>query len=442
MRILLKKGNFTYLLRHVLIFSAIIGALFRNLSFFSGSRNPRIGQKFFSSWGDEIGKINKDAEIPSEIQDKVVLKKQTKECPQCVSAAASDCEYAMESYLGGIGNRTAMCKRFGKDCALSCLDTTIRSTAASPVNNTYIWPPLGENEGEWIEDQTHCEKYKETTKACFLGKFRYSAVNALSSSEACSLLESRNISRVHLVGDSLMRHLFHGLTMVLSGNYNEAFRGDQENCMGAAVFKESRCRAPSYTKTVCSDQVEIQLTAHNPRKAEEEQSIAQFQTTSPHHPTMVLYGVGNHPGSTGRRYSILSAELWSSRWSIFYKNHQRFLEHGQNRMFWIPPHYKMSIGDLWESNQRAVQYMQESSLYFGERGVPTLNTFELTEGASRYFCRNCSEDFENAKVSCDYIVRETCSPTMETWDGYHYGRDINIWKGQMVMALLQRELQK
>ena len=352
----------------------------------------------------------------------VVPEEDKKECATCQDYP--ECQEIMDfSYPGGIQNRTEMCSQHKRDCHLRCIDRTKRSHRLQQ-NNTWIWP-IG---GAWIDDPEYCSKYRETVQSCFLDRYRWTGgIATMGSKDACNLLAKAGIARVHLIGDSLTRNLFHGLTRLLSGDYNFYFRPKDKS-----TLKQWVCH---------NKKVKIQCSEHNPRISEKTIQGLDGQ------PTLILYGVGNHAAfpqhKSPWRHKILNFQAYyQERWSKVFTTPKFY--GANNTLIWVPPHYKMTIGQLDETNVRALDFLQETADYFGQQfSVPTLNTYTLTEHANDYLCRNCDYDhFRDGKRSCTYYERESCQESDATMDGYHYGRDINLWKAQMVMGLFQRRLEQ
>lgn len=366
----------------------------------------------------------------------------TSQCDLCDEEP--QCHPLLFEYPGGIQNRTTVCQTQRRDCILQCIDRTIVSTSIN--NQTTQQPLLYTFQGDWIQDTEYCNTHVNTTRSCLLDRYRYSGISRTYSNEtACQLLQSQQITAIKMIGDSLVRNMFQGMAMLLTGNYDTLHFGPTSSssnprCSGIMAF-DPHCRTIPPPKWVCSGSIQLVMTHSNPRKKEADQAISGVADDSK---TLILYGVGNHPVYPQKygtlRHTILNADKYiRGRWESVYNNKTRQFWGANNTLIWVPPHYKISIGALDETNVRAAQFLQESAAFFQRFGVPTLSTFRMTEDATRFLCRKCNYDnFTNAKVSCDYGCRETCQPSLETWDGYHYGRDINIWKSHMVLNLLEK----
>jgi ActR/RegA family two-component response regulator len=60
--------------------------------------------------------------------------------------------------------------------------------------------------------------------------------HSVGSEQSCDMLYERNISNVLVVGDSLARHVYQGMMLVLTGNADHAFWGKQRCKRGPAFY--------------------------------------------------------------------------------------------------------------------------------------------------------------------------------------------------------------
>lgn len=340
-------------------------------------------------------------------------------------------------------NLTLICRKDGKrpECNLNCIDRTRRSVNAFVTTNhtTQIWPPV--RTGKFVQNPSFCRQHTNTTQSCLFDSLIWSPTDGqhYDDRQACEILRSANVSRIYVIGDSLMRNLYQSLYMVLSGNYQESL-----GCAGTA--RKGNCPVDAFRILhTCqrwwhNHSVEVISQTHNPRKDEE---VSLPKILPEQRRTLYLYGVGCHPNRAPMPYDtfrqgILNASAYQdTRWNKYYN--ESFFWGQQNEFVWIPPHYRLSIGRIDETNERSLTFMLETSRYFQAKGAWTLNTYSLTEAASLYLCRTCDppEVFQDAKRSCRYSSRESCEPTQETFDGFHYGRDINIIKARLLLKLLR-----
>ena len=163
-----------------------------------------------------------------------------------------------------------------------------------------------------------------------------------------------------------------------------------------------------------------------------------IQEPTPFSKTWFLYGVGNHPANGGSITMLNATAYQSRRWQTF----DRPFFWGQHAyMVWVPPHYKLSILKWQDNNDRAQNFLYESARWFAQWRVPTLNFFHLTMEAVPKFCRHCPVNATGGH-QCNYYDKETCQATFETFDGYHFGRSINLYKAHLALFHLEHTLTK
>jgi hypothetical protein len=310
-----------------------------------------------------------------------------------------------------------------------------------------LWPAL--DEGQWIEDTEYCTPFQGTPRECLLGKYRWklsgcSQFETFDREQACSLLWEHNISDIAVVGDSLMRHIWQGLVLVLSGDFDYNIHGDTQGCRGESAFSEKKCRASVGAMVPLCFQNSTNMFVH----VHLTNTLRPFPNRGK---TLQLYGIGNHRPypSDGQhddliaRLGILNSSAFKAyRWNGFVKPYSGG-EDGRH-LIWIPPHYKLSIGRFDESNQRALEFLQESHDFFTQGNhTGTLNTYSLTKGAVPFFCRSCKawDSTGSLYPPCEYFVRDTCERTLETWDGFHFGRGLNTWKAHLALSHFQNTVE-
>jgi hypothetical protein len=237
--------------------------------------------------------------------------------------------------------------------------------------------------------------------------------------------------------------------MVLSGSYHDSF-GMGDRCSGSASFYEKSCLFPGdkVLYTCPGNSVELIYGKHKVLQ-DESYSLATSPSVD-YRKTLFVYGVGNHPtrAPARDRYGILNASAYrEERWDDHYGTPSFW--GSPHHFVWVPPHYKMSVGRADETNGRILQFLVDSARFFAEQGAHTLNTYSLTEASSQHLCRSCDppDAFVDALRSCRYFATTStrtaaaCEPTVETWDGFHYGRDINIMKANLLLDLFGTKLQ-
>ena len=266
-------------------------------------------------------------------------------------------------------------------CNLNCFDVPTRGNFSSgslgvlpqedsnassiePLDSpNNFWPPLSSS--QWIVDTEFCQAAINTTFACFQNKYRFApsreeTLEPYSSHEACLLLKSQNVTHIHIVGGSLMRHFAQGMLIVLDGNPNRIF-GKNKACVGDNSFHESKAACRDYMSNtrhkVCNDTIHVFMGGHNPRRKEHVPKVEDHAESNLTRRTLHFYGIGNHlasgPHSLQNRYGILnSKEHQRFRWNSFTTanfcgNFGYFI--------WVPAHFKYRIGRTDETNQRAHQ---------------------------------------------------------------------------------------
>jgi hypothetical protein len=328
--------------------------------------------------------------------------------------------------------------------------------AASDKN---LWPPLGE--GRWTEDPDYCRRFQDTTQACLLDKYRWTlapgnseVVDTFDSETACALLHRSNITDIKFAGDSLVRHIWQGLLLVLTGDWNTDL-GRGKECANGLIFSEHRtCRrdgtgagmmVPVCPHTAGNYSIEVRFQENITWRKKHHPWIESVEGRGK---TLHIYGVGNHPPlgdytPTGR-IGVLNVTMWNElKWKPQFN--KPFFWGDGHYFIWVPPHFKLSIGRHDETNQRALSFLKESHELFAKFQAPTFNSFTLTKRAIPFFCRKCERQTNashplNPSVECEYYERETCQTTKETWDGFHYGRALNTWKAHLLLRMFSQLL--
>jgi hypothetical protein len=325
-------------------------------------------------------------------------------------------------------------------CMVECLEYPGKTSMknVSPKHST-LWPPIGQ--GSWVEDASYCQV---ADHFCFLGKYRFDLpdLHVYSPQDACTLLRQNNITVVHIVGDSLMRQVSVALGHFLRNNWNDLWRNQKPYCIGDRAFADEACRVINVELPVCSQQGYQDITfIFNSAIPRNPVDISPPRSGSK---TLTLYGTGNHPpqgdyGKEGVMGMLNATGYKQTKWATF----NRTYFWGENHLFlWLPTHYKLSIFRTVELNERALDYMIDSDEFFSSLGASSVNTFSMTEAAARFLYQVCPNDQRNSHFGkdCVFHSRETCNLTNETWDGYHYARSINVWKMQLILNQLARQM--
>ena len=323
-------------------------------------------------------------------------------------------------------------------CSSKCADSPSSGGALRRGTSSSIWPPL-ERPVAWQDSNHHHTPYN------ILDRYTYHP-ETTPPHDVCSILRQRNISDIKLVGDSLMRHLWQGLTILFQDDPHYHFESLGPQCIGSDSFWNQKCK-PGPTRgeglniTVCDGSVHLHYQQHLPRQLLHQPALTQAPRASGH--TWLLYGVGNHPPNADHRpegrLGILNTTAWRAlHWDAFPKE---YFGTDDLSVVWVPPHYKLSINSVDQTNERALEFLYESAEFFAAHGVPTLNTYSLTRSVVPYLCRSCNYPEDPLKLKpnkqCTYHSRETGEPTIETWDGFHYGLAVNYWKAHLLVEYLR-----
>lgn len=258
------------------------------------------------------------------------------------------------------------------------------------------------------------------------------------SAKACDLLRQRNITTIRVHGDSLLRHVWQGVILLTTGQPHFSFNG-RPACRGPMGFSERSCRANAGAIIdVCDN---IQVSYHRDYKPPNNDNINNKNGR-----TLNLYGEGNHAPDRAQspvgRKGILNATAYAQRtWKAMDGNPNFW---GTNDYFLhLAPHYKIRIGRWDESNPRAKVFGEESAQFFAKLNAWTLPTYELTRTAVPFlsFVSDDGDCRAATNRTQGYYDQQTCEPTLETWDGYHFGQGINLMKANLVFHWLQHQTQ-
>lgn len=242
-----------------------------------------------------------------------------------------------------------------------------------------------------------------------------------TSEEACSLMSDR-ISRLVLIGDSLVRHLFNALMILFTNDYQRGslrLSGDHrmdhkmENCEGAMQFVDGG--TPScHTKTLTSIPLDTQRSFcrghkkfdfflkeyYNMDKAPD--ILATVRQNLNKEKTIIAIGVGLHidlNAAKVQKYIMEPVlEIKKSSGSIW------------PYILWISIHAHGSLKDTYYNipshNDRITHFNLDMEKYLSVFGIPVFDTFNLTRG-------------------------------VRSIDGTHFGMGINIMKAQLFMNFIK-----
>jgi hypothetical protein len=318
-------------------------------------------------------------------------------------------------------------------CDYQCTDIPSSSDIVLPeelADSNMMWPSM--NNGQWTTDPEYCRKYQNTSQTCLFDKYRWADggdFSSFSPQGACHILHEHNISDLVIVGDSLGRHMWQGMMMVLSGDFNYIFVSSPV-CQGETAFLSHKCRGNGKEHDfMCphpqtNQTVSVSFTASNPRRRGE-----SFPEERHWGHTLTIYNVGNHP-PTGKHDPVSRLGIYNVSQYRQYKWYAMKKSYGRDVFLWVPPHFRISVGRHDESNERGLQFLLESHAFFAYLHTPTINLYRFTREAVKFFCRSPVSSFRHQD---QFFERENCRGTLETWDGFHFGRVINIWKAHMVL---------
>jgi hypothetical protein len=339
------------------------------------------------------------------------------------------------------------------ECNIKCLDGTPVDTSRYNDETSIVWPALGT--GQWIVvNEADCAARINTTRPCLWQRYQWSLdgiapLPTRSQHELCQFLRSQQFSYLRVVGDSLARHLFQSIVMILSGNSRESF-GMGDDCVGTALFSEKNCRIQQspLVMNVC------RLDGMDNGSIRVEYSMHYYDTpqwkVDDTARTMTIYGAGNHPGykRNDPLWGILNASTYiQHRWrdtqlADWIVNGTTAAAGGpalpaqpKHVLLWVPVHSKYKIWKSVETNARALDFMMETANFWQSFSVPTINTFTMTEQIVGKLCAQCPNF-----AKCHFFDREKCQSTLETYDGFHFGPQTNFWKAHLIFHRL-RELQ-
>ena len=242
-----------------------------------------------------------------------------------------------------------------------------------------------------------------------------------TSEEACSLMSER-ISRLVLIGDSLVRHLFNAMMILFT---NDPQRGslrpsrdhpmnhEMENCEGAMQFVDGG--TPScHTKTLTSIPLDTQRSFcrghnkfdfffkeyYNMDKAPD--ILETVRQNLNKEKTIIAVGVGLHIDLNAEKVQkyIMEPvlEIKKSSGSVW------------PYILWISVHAHGSLKDTYYNipshNDRVIRFNLDMENYLSAFGIPVFDTFNLTRG-------------------------------VRSIDGTHFGMGINIMKAQLFMNFIK-----
>lgn len=247
----------------------------------------------------------------------------------------------------------------------------------------------------------------------------------------CPMLQGRNVV---MQGDSMMRHTFYAMLLLLSGAVADPPWILSDRCMGNASglegpfnepVQECRHLAQDGWQKVCGGNTSVMLIY----------DAFGMPSDNNDKKTVVVWGIGNHPldGDYTDQKKCLSMPMYKQeRFDALCARDTGTKE----RILWMPPH--ISQADLWGSSvkesvqklmesveggfhslsHRQAQFARQSSSFLRACGISSLSTSLLTLPLSH----------ANATGIFGQVAGDT----------QHYGRVVNLFKARILLHRLVR----
>ena len=359
------------------------------------------------------------------------------------------------------------------------------------LTGSHLLDALAAPSSSFVEDEEYCRSGTLSSTMC-IGSRRWRpaqhrghcALQPRGKAAACTVLARKNITEVTMIGDSLLRHVFLAMNLVMKEQLGYDVK---PGCKASDAFIDGDCsngvvrHVVQYPVTWCNGTVVGRFVdrrkygeptpgrrAYGPDGTAIAARDLPFASVRPNE--LVLHTVGVHPllrnestdfnNATMKKIYKFTYSYWAWRakldfpaqrhywWTRPCKQRQRVLaKHNlSGRVIWIPPHFKVAVGRYDESNERSHNFSQESAHFFQNEcgGIPTLDFEEPTRAAARLVCRpsRCDGPIGDytAQKKCKLVVRDTCEDaTHITHDGFHWGQAVNVLKAQLLLAYLAAE---
>lgn len=349
-------------------------------------------------------------------------------------------------------------------------NTLATRAAQCELTGKHVLSAVNHSSSVWVEDANVCRSGSNSSSVC-IGSLHWKSgghhpceLPVRDTEAACAILARKNVSSVLVVGDSLIRHVFLALHMLLTGwSINELRNG----CSMIDAFKQE-AGGPCLNAKIKVEAIQQWCGGAVRGKFSDRRHYGGKQGDLPivavASGQLVLFGIGVHPvltdpsrdlnnasmkklaGSTWTAWAYRSKQLFPVQRDVFLRRpceKRRHGKRGNGRVLWLPGTFRVMVGRYDDSNERGARFAAESARYLDEEcdGVPTLNFIEPTRAAGQLMCRPAECDarvasYETQK-SCKLIMRETCEDASSvTFDGYHWGVGVNSLKVQAVLAWL------
>ncbi|KAK9833262.1 hypothetical protein WJX81_000764 [Elliptochloris bilobata] len=243
----------------------------------------------------------------------------------------------------------------------------------------------------------------------------------------CELLARKGIKDIHLYGDSYQRHIFVGLALTLTGDYQHgALQADADDCDYNKQFDEKRCRMLLNldNMTVCGGAVALHYKWGG---------LSQADLCEAERSKLVLWSIGNHilpnaePGMDEERTknNVERHVAWME---------ERFVcpyaaaHHSACHMWWITTHQRLNhhshVKPTFGEDHTTIHRYNVGMREFFEAGrcgnVHVVDMFNMT----------------NALVT-EMPIEETLPLT---YDSAHWGGVVNLIKVQILLNDMERVL--
>ncbi|CAH1780199.1 unnamed protein product, partial [Owenia fusiformis] len=202
---------------------------------------------------------------------------------------------------------------------------------------------------------------------------------------ACKMLAEKNVKHIILVGDSLVRHFFGALLILLSGRMKDGAMlpdtkpGDRDYCGYHLQFDEKYCRLMAdRERKICNST--IQLTLREDYKLPLLPNSVEFIREKENQ--VILFSTGLHSG-----FDFPSTKLAVEKYikalgdRIFQQN--SYTNHTRPRMLFMTPHYPglMKRARYLNNHQGpkdVMLYTNKMRTFLANYSIPTFNTSALT----------------------------------------------------------------
>ena len=243
-------------------------------------------------------------------------------------------------------------------------------------------------------------------------------VKNFTQARACRLL-SRHLSALVFIGDSLVRHLYSAMLLILTGDpLHGALREDMPEpsvkmCQGDSQFLDSMCqryttmRWPELAakKSFCPHASNFTLSfiqAYNTERAHHVLgTVKRFLNQVG---AVVFLGIGIHNGFSS---SAVIQDYLEPAFKLAATS-----TNGWPRIVWLTSHSAGPLKPLnffrYQSNQVILPFNKDTSAFCHSRGIPVFDTFNMTLG-------------------------------VHSFDGTHYGFGVNMLKARVLLNFLEAE---